>query len=107
MRRSGADRCCDRWAPARKATLTAERLNLPFQVALAKTDDRPERKTMENSSQQARNIDGSLAVVETLLPGPVLLVGASLRGQAVQCSESPNSAGRIVGQNLGREHRTA
>lgn len=53
----------------------ATALNLPFHLALEKTDDRPEQKTMANSSQQARNIDGSLAVNVGALPaGPVLLV---------------------------------
>jgi ATP-dependent DNA helicase RecQ len=53
----------------------ATALNLPFHLPLEKTDDRPEQKTMANSSQQARNIDGSLAVkVGTLPAGPVLLV---------------------------------
>jgi ATP-dependent DNA helicase RecQ len=53
----------------------AAALNLPFHGVLDKTDDRPEQKTMENSSQQARNIDGSLAVHAAALPtGPVLLV---------------------------------
>ena len=50
-------------------------LNLPFLMALEKTDDRPEQKAMANSTQQARNIDGSLAVRTPTLPGgPVLLV---------------------------------
>jgi ATP-dependent DNA helicase RecQ len=49
-------------------------LGLPMQVALAKTDARPEQKTMANSTQQARNIDGSLVLVGQPLPGPVLLV---------------------------------
>jgi ATP-dependent DNA helicase RecQ len=50
-------------------------LRLPFQMALTKTDARPEQKTMANSTQQARNIDGSLAVLGKSLPGgPVLLV---------------------------------
>jgi ATP-dependent DNA helicase RecQ len=50
-------------------------LGLPLQIALAKTDARPEQKTMANSTQQARNIDGSLVVVGEPLPhGPVLLV---------------------------------
>jgi ATP-dependent DNA helicase RecQ len=50
-------------------------LGLPFQMVLAKTDARPEQKTMANSAQQARNIDGSLAAVGQSLPhGPVLLV---------------------------------
>jgi ATP-dependent DNA helicase RecQ len=53
----------------------AAALNLPFHGVLEKTDDRPEQKTMANSSQQARNIDGSLAINEAVLPaGPVLLV---------------------------------
>jgi ATP-dependent DNA helicase RecQ len=53
----------------------AAALNLPFVVALEKTDDRPEQKTMANSTQQARNIDGSLAVRAQPMPaGPVLLV---------------------------------
>jgi ATP-dependent DNA helicase RecQ len=50
-------------------------LNLPFHGALEKTDDRPEQKTMANSSQQARNIDGSLAInAAMLLARPVLLI---------------------------------
>jgi ATP-dependent DNA helicase RecQ len=50
-------------------------LGLPFQIALAKTDARPEQKTMANSTQQARNIDGSLVLVDQPLPhGSVLLV---------------------------------
>jgi ATP-dependent DNA helicase RecQ len=50
-------------------------LGLPFQNVIVKTQTRPEQKTMANSTQQARNVDGSLAIVEqTLLTGPVLLV---------------------------------
>jgi ATP-dependent DNA helicase RecQ len=50
-------------------------LGLPFHVALAKTDARPPQKTMANSTQQARNVDGSLAIVGQPLPhGAVLLV---------------------------------
>jgi ATP-dependent DNA helicase RecQ len=42
---------------------------------LIRTDDRPEQKAMANSTQQARNIDGSLAVADQGLRGePVLLV---------------------------------
>ena len=53
----------------------ANRLGLPFHRALDKTEDRPEQKTMANSTQQARNVDGSLVVaVESLPGGPVLLV---------------------------------
>ena len=47
-------------------------------MALEKTDDRPEQKAMANNIQQARNIDGSLAVrtqgAQVLPVGPVLLV---------------------------------
>ena len=57
------------------AVRLAAALTLPFQVTLEKTDDRPEQKTMANSTQQARNVDGSLAVLGGPLPaGPVLLV---------------------------------
>ena len=50
-------------------------LGLPLHMALVKTDARPQQKTMANSAQQARNIDGSLALVGQPLPhGPVLLV---------------------------------
>jgi len=50
-------------------------LGLPFEMVLAKTGARPEQKTMANSIQQARNIDGSLGIVATHIPnGPVLLV---------------------------------
>jgi len=53
----------------------AAALGLPFHTVLEKTDDRPEQKTMANSTQQARNIDGSLALNGQPVPhGPVLLV---------------------------------
>jgi ATP-dependent DNA helicase RecQ len=53
----------------------ATALNLPFDVVLEKTDNRPEQKTMANSTQQARNLDGSLAVsAQALHAAPVLLV---------------------------------
>jgi len=52
----------------------AQALALPFFPVLMKTDARPEQKTMSNSTQQARNVDGSLALVGGLHPGPVLLV---------------------------------
>ena len=46
-----------------------------FTRVLKKTDSRPEQKTMANSTQQARNIDGSLALNGQVVPGgPVLLV---------------------------------
>jgi ATP-dependent DNA helicase RecQ len=50
-------------------------LELPFYMVLQRTDDRPEQKTMANSTQQARNVDGSLAICVQPLPAdPVLLV---------------------------------
>lgn len=50
-------------------------LGLPFEAVLVKTDDRPEQKRMANSTQQARNVDGSLGLAGEELPaGPVLLV---------------------------------
>ena len=53
----------------------AAALGLPFHSVIAKTDDRPEQKTMANSTQQARNIDGSLNLNGQPIPdGPVLLV---------------------------------
>ena len=53
----------------------ANRLGLPLHRVLEKAEDRPEQKTMANSTQQARNVDGSLVVsVESLPGGPVLLV---------------------------------
>lgn len=53
----------------------AESLNIPFYDVLEKTDDRPEQKSMANSSQQARNVDGSFALKTSEVPdGPVFLV---------------------------------
>lgn len=54
----------------------AEALGLPFHVVLARTDQRPEQKTMANSTQQARNLDGSLAFCAERLPrrGPLFLI---------------------------------
>lgn len=53
----------------------ADYLGLPFYQVLVKTEDRPEQKTMANSSQQARNLDGSLEMAGDPIPsGPVLLV---------------------------------
>lgn len=57
------------------AARLAEALGLPFKMVLIKTDNRPEQKTMANSIQQARNIDGSLDIGDSSIPsGPVLLV---------------------------------
>ena len=53
----------------------AKSLDLPFKQVLIKTEDRPEQKTMANSTQQARNIDGSLALTDEVLSDrPLLLV---------------------------------
>ena len=53
----------------------AAELKLPFHPALSKVEDRAEQKSMANSVQQARNVDGSLALsLEPLPGGPVLLV---------------------------------
>lgn len=52
----------------------ATALGLPFEPVLIRTDDRPEQKTMANSTQQARNVDGSLQVDRQVRGGPVLLV---------------------------------
>ena len=52
----------------------AKVLGLPFKQVF-KTEDRPEQKTMANSTQQARNVDGSLDLTGEALPdGPLLLV---------------------------------
>ncbi len=57
------------------ASRLATRLGLPYRDALVKTDSRPEQKGMANTVQQARNVDGSLDVVQDLtIPEPVLLV---------------------------------
>ena len=57
------------------AQRVAAALGLPFYKVLEKTDNRPEQKTMANSTQQARNIDGSLALNDQSVPhGPVLLI---------------------------------
>ena len=53
----------------------ATEMGLPFHQTLSKVEDRAEQKSMANSVQQARNVDGSLAVsLEPLPGGPVLLV---------------------------------
>ncbi len=53
----------------------AAALGLPFQWIIEKTDNRAEQKTMANSTQQARNVDGSLSLNDQPVPhGPVLLV---------------------------------
>ena len=49
-------------------------LGLPFESVLVRTDDRPEQKTMANSTQQARNVDGAMEVQGRVRGEPVLLV---------------------------------
>ena len=53
----------------------AQALNLSFRVTIEKTDSRPEQNKFNNSFQQARNVDGSLAPIrDQILSSPVLLV---------------------------------
>jgi ATP-dependent DNA helicase RecQ len=52
----------------------ATRLNLPFAVVLACSQEIPEQKTMANSAMQARNIMSGVVACDSMLPGPVLLV---------------------------------
>lgn len=50
-------------------------LDLPYRAAVVKTSDNKPQKQMENSVQQARNLDGVFAVDRAAtLPGPVLLI---------------------------------
>ena len=52
----------------------AKTLDLPFKQVLIKMEDRPEQKTMANGIQQARNVDGSLALTDETLPDGALLL---------------------------------
>jgi ATP-dependent DNA helicase RecQ len=53
----------------------ADALGLPFRVALTKVKQTSAQKGMHNSSQQARNLDGSLGFNDFAgKAGPVLLV---------------------------------
>ncbi len=53
----------------------ATRLNLPFREVLIKSDNRPQQKSMANSVQQAKNLDGAFTVNRKLMISrPVLLV---------------------------------
>ena len=52
----------------------AARLNLEFVPVLAKVRETGEQKSMENSTQQARNLDGAFEVALDPLPDPLLLV---------------------------------
>ena len=53
----------------------AAELGIPFHAVIMKTESRPEQKTMANSTQQARNLDGSIGLTgEPVLASPVLLI---------------------------------
>ncbi len=53
----------------------ADQLGLPFKEVLLRTDNRPEQKGMANGIQQMRNVEGSLAIIQSnLIRRPVLLV---------------------------------
>jgi ATP-dependent DNA helicase RecQ len=53
----------------------AAALHLPYYSVLARSGNRPEQKTMANSTQQARNLDGAFGLNGSELPpGPVLLI---------------------------------
>lgn len=53
----------------------ARRLGLSFHEVLKKTEHRQEQKAMANSTQQALNVDGSMALITDKIPtGPVLLI---------------------------------
>ncbi len=56
------------------AQRVALELGLPFRAAIRKSVDRPPQKRMQNSMQQARNLDGAFELTETLPEGPVLLI---------------------------------
>jgi ATP-dependent DNA helicase RecQ len=74
----------------------AASLGLPFRPVLRRTDVRPEQKSMANSIQQARNVDGSLEMMSRDLPsGPVLLVDdlADSRWTLTVCAWLLRSAG--------------
>ena len=52
----------------------AQQLGLPFRPVICRSIDRPPQATMQNSMQQAHNLDGSFELTEALPAGPVLLV---------------------------------
>lgn len=56
------------------AAQLAAAMNLPFHPVLVKCGDRRPQKEMANSTQQARNVDGSFAVRGAVANGPVLLI---------------------------------
>ena len=52
----------------------ATEIGLPFHRSLSKAEDRAEQKSMANSVQQARNVDGSLTISLDPLPGGAVLL---------------------------------
>jgi ATP-dependent DNA helicase RecQ len=57
------------------ANRLAERLGLPFRRAIVKTACNAPQKKMENSTMQARNLDGVFTIDDSqCLAGPVILV---------------------------------
>ncbi len=52
----------------------AKKLGIPFILALIRTGEPPEQKTMQNSTMQARNVVNSLSVNGDVPGGPVLLI---------------------------------
>lgn len=57
------------------AVRVAAYLNLPFIDVFEQLTDRPQQKDMKNSSQQARNVDGSIGLKPDSVPdGPVILI---------------------------------
>ena len=52
----------------------ADALGLPFLQVIEKTDNRPEQKTMANSTQQARNVDGALRLNNQAVPREAVLL---------------------------------
>lgn len=52
----------------------ASKLGMPFLPILVRSGEPPEQKTMQNSTMQARNVIGTLALNGNIPSGPVLLV---------------------------------
>ena len=55
------------------AQRVAARLELPYVDAARRVEDRPQQKSMENSTQQARNVIGAFEITKSQ-PSPVLLI---------------------------------
>ncbi len=56
------------------ASRLAQALSLPFEPCIRKTKQNQLQKSMQNSSQQARNLDGCFEIVGRVPSAPVLLV---------------------------------